>query len=425
MLANSTRPGMMGVLSRAMGLHPCFIPRAGQGWLRALALSSSVVLSGCAAGGLPSVVYLAGGTNSDETIDAELLDDFGGRLRLLEQGFRQINSSARFQFSSLGGLGPDLLFVNGDTALRLMQHRLVEPYPATAAQLNLFDPEAVKRLRAPNGQLAGLPVLIKAQLTCFNRTAVQAAPTTLNELLANSARGKPSGLSIDLYNLFWTAGSQGAIPAVNRALLRQPITEQDRRDIERWLSWLQNASKQQGVSFYGTQQAVEADFMAGRLAWIPCRSTTLLRLRRHLGPSLGVSALPDGRYGQASPVNRLRVLALSTSSSAMGRKRALAFTKFAVNPLVQRDLTMGAQTVLPANRFVKVPVTSSTVLAAMVKAGEQGSQINEMVSMLHSNDPRIQTNEHLITQLVFGEITPGEATEQMIKVLQAKPAPQR
>jgi hypothetical protein len=109
----------------------------------------------------------------------------------------------------------------------------------------------------------------------------------------------------------------------------------------------------------------------------------------------------------------------------MGRKRALAFTKFAVNPLVQRDLTMGAQTVLPANRFVKVPVSSSTVLAAMVKAGEQGSQINEMVSMLHSNDPRIRTNEHLITQLVFGEITPSEATERMITVLQAKPAPQR
>ena len=439
MLANSTRPGMMGVLSRAMALHPRFIPRAGQGWLRALALSSSVVLSGCAAGGLPSVVYLAGGTNSDETIDAELLDDVGGRLRLLEQRFRQINSNTSFQFSlypenqieaavrrrSLGGLGPDLLFVNGDTALRLMQHRLVEPYPATAAQLNLFDPEAVKRLRAPNGQLAGLPVLIQAQLACFNRTAVQAAPTTLNELLANSARGKPSGLSINLYNLFWTAGSQGAIPAVNRALLREPITEQDHRDIERWLSWLQNASKQQGVSFYGTQQAVEADFMAGRLAWITCRSTAMLRLRRHLGPALGVSALPDGRYGQASPVNRLRVLALSTNSSAMGRRRALAFTKFAVNPLVQRDLTMGAQTVLPANRFVKVPVSSSTVLAAMVKAGEQGNQINEMVSMLHSNDPRIRTNEHLITQLVFGEITPREATEQMITVLQAKPAPQR
>ena len=161
------------------------------------------------------------------------------------------------------------------------------------------------------------------------------------------------------------------------------------------------------------------------MAWIPCRSTSLPRLRRRLGQALGVSALPDGRYGQASPVNRLRVLALGTSSSAMGHQRALAFSKYAVNPLVQRELSMGSQTVLPANRFVKVPTSSSTVLAAMVQAGQQGSQINEMVAMLHSNDPRIHTNEHLITQLVFGEITPSEATNRMIDVLQSTPAPPR
>ncbi len=429
---------MMGALSTAMRLPARFMLRSSQGWLRALGLICSLSLSGCA-GGVPSVLYLAGSTNSDHALDTELLDEFDERLRLLEQGFRQINSNTRFQLSlypesqfeaairrrSTSGLGPDLLFVNGDTALRLMQHRLVDPYPATAGQLNLFDPEAVKRLRAPNGQLAGLPVLMQAQLACFNRKTVQAPPTTLNELLANSAQGKPSGLPITLYNLFWTAGSQGAVAAVNRALLSKPITEQDRRAIQRWLSWLQNASKQQGISFYGTQQAIEADFMAGRLAWIPCRSTSLPRLRKRLGQALGVSALPDGRYGQASPVNRLRVLALSRGSSAMGRKRALAFTKFAVNPLVQRDLTIGSQTVLPANRYVKVPVSSSTVLAAMVKAGEQGSQINEMVAMLHSNDPRIQTNEQLISQLVFGEMTPQEATDQMITVLQSKPAQQR
>jgi arabinogalactan oligomer/maltooligosaccharide transport system substrate-binding protein len=251
------------------------------------------------------------------------------------------------------------------------------------------------------------------------------APSTLHELLVSSAKGNSSALPVDTYNLFWTAGSLGAIPAINKALLREPLGWQDRRDIQRWLAWLQNANIQQGIAFYGTQQAVEAEFVSGRVAWIPCRSTALPRLRRHLGQALGVSALPDGPYGQASPVNRLRVLALGTSSSAMGRQRALAFSKFALNPLVQRDITVGDQTLLPANRFVKVPVSSSTVLAAMVRAGEQGSQINEMVAMLHRNDPRIKANEHLITQLVFGEISPSEATNRVIAVLQSTPASPR
>ena len=430
---------MMRALSTAMALPLRFIPRTVQGWLRALGLICSLSLSGCAGGGLPTVVYLAGGTNNDQTIDAELLGEFGSRLRLLEKGFRQINNNTHFQFGlypeeqieasirrrTKSGLGPDLLFVNGDTALRMMRDGLVAPFPVNADQLDAFNPEELKRIRTPNGQLAGLPVLMQAQVACFNRKAIAKAPTSLNELLVSSAQGNPSALSVDIYNLFWTAGSLGAIPAINKALLRQPIGPQDRSDIERWLAWLQNASNQQGITFYGTQQAVEAEFVAGRVAWIPCRSTTLPRLRRHLGQALGVSALPDGRYGQASPVNRLRVLALGTSSSAVGRQRALAFSRFAVNPLVQRELTVGAQTVLPANRFVKVPVGSSAVLAAMVRSGEQGGQINEMVAMLHSNDPRINANKHLITQLVFGELTPSEATKQVIAVLQSTPASPR
>ncbi len=430
---------MMRALSTAMALPLRFIPRTVQGWLRALGLICSLSLSGCAGGGLPTVVYLSGGTNNDQTIDAELLDEFGARLRLLEAGFRQINSNTRFQLSlypedqieatirrrSSGGLGPDLLFVNGDTALRLMRQGLVAPFPANADQLDAFNPEELKRIRTPDGQLAGLPVLMQVQLACFNRKAMAKAPSTLHELLVSSAKGNSSALPVDTYNLFWTAGSLGAIPAINKALLREPLGWQDRRDIQRWLAWLQNANIQQGIAFYGTQQAVEAEFVSGRVAWIPCRSTALPRLRRHLGQALGVSALPDGPYGQASPVNRLRVLALGTSSSAMGRQRALAFSKFALNPLVQRDFTVGDQTLLPANRFVKVPVGSSTVLAAMVRAGEQGSQINEMVAMLHRNDPRIKANEHLITQLVFGEISPSEATNRVIAVLQSTQASPR
>ena len=47
-----------------------------------------------------------------------------------------------------------------------------------------------------------------------------------------------------------------------------------------------------------------------------------------------------------------------------------------MNPLSQRNLTLGSQVVLPANRFVNVPVSSSAVLSAMVTSAQQGSQTN-------------------------------------------------
>jgi hypothetical protein len=120
-------------------------------------------------------------------------------------------------------------------------------------------------------------------------------------------------------------------------------------------------------------------------------------------------------------VKRIRVLALGSSSSAAGRARAIAFTHFSVNPLMQRELTIGSQSVLPANRFVKVPVQSSTVLAALDQANQQSDQFNSIVKLMHDNDPRFSKAQALITELVFGEVSPRSSAEALIQVLRSKP----
>ncbi len=421
---------MMGARIRSMAQAPS--PWRRSGGLGGLALAVSLVLSGCGSRlGIPRVLYIAVGTNADQTISAELVEEFNNRLQLMEKGFRQIHPNTRFQFSlypedkleaairmrNRAGLGPDLVYTNGDTALRLMQQGLVDPYPATPALLHLFNPEEVARLRSRKGELAGLPVILQTQMACFNREAIPQAPASLNALLTTGARGHPIGLSVDIFNLFWTAGSLGAVTAVDQVVEgRQPSTRELGR-MERWLAWLQEASNQQWVTFYANQESLEAEFMARRLDWIPCRSTALSRLRQKLGRALGVGTLPAGPQGPASPVNRVRVFALGTSSSAAGRERAISFIRFSVNPLMQRQITMASQNVLPANRFVKVPVRSSNVLQAMVTAEEQGGQVNKLNALLHTNDPRIAKSQQLITQLVFGEVSPAEARRALTQIL--------
>jgi len=135
-----------------------------------------------------------------------------------------------------------------------------------------------------------------------------------------------------------------------------------------------------------------------------------------------VAALPDGAAGaQASPINRLRVLSLGRNSSGSGRERALAFSRFGINPMTQRNITIGSRTFLPANRHVRVPVLSSNVLAAMVTANSQGRNTDEMLSTLHGTDPRIPALQTLINQLVFGQVSPVAATDQVISLLRRKP----
>jgi hypothetical protein len=402
--------------------------------LGGLALLAPLV--GCTQGRKwPNVVYVAIGANKDQLITAELKQEFQDQLVKVAARFRQIHPDTHFQFGiypedemgevmrrrSRSGLAPDLLLVNGDTALRLRQAGLVDPFPIRKEQLAIFNEKELGRLRSPDGRLAGLPLLVQTQLGCFNRQRLSEPPATLLELLNATANGHPMGLSLDLYYLFWIVGSTGALPAIEKAVLGQPLNPTERQSLTGWLAWMQNASNQQRVTFFPDQPTAEAEFKAGRLDWIPCRSTVLPQLRQVMGSALGVAPLPDGDGHRASPINRLRVLALGRSSSAAGRRRALAFSFYSVNPLTQRTLTLGSQTVLPANRFVTVPVQSSQVLAAMVAAANQGLQANSLVSLVHINDPRIPRLQSLLTQLVFGEASPNGATTELIRILQARP----
>jgi hypothetical protein len=439
MLAKRLLNGMMGQLMPSMAPPPAARkPQRRRDRLLSLlgGLALLAPLGGCTTGRQwPNVVYVAIGANKDQLITAELKQAFQDQWMKVGARFRQIHPDTHFQFGiypedemvevmrrrSRSGLAPDLLLVNGDTALRLRQAGLVDPFPVHKEQLAIFNEEEVRRLRSPDGQLAGLPVLVQTQLSCFNRQRLSEPPATLQELLNATANGHPMGLSLDLYYLFWIVGSTGALPAMDRAVLGHSLNPADRQALTGWLAWMQNASNQQRVSIFPDHPTAEAEFKAGRLDWIPCRSTVLPQLRRVMGSALGVAPLPDGVGHRASPINRLRVLALGRSSSAAGRRRALAFSYYSVNPLTQRSLTLGSQTVLPANRFVTVPVQSSQVLAAMVTAANQGLQANSLVTLVHTNDPRIPRVQTLLTELVFGERNPEGATTELIEILQARP----
>ncbi|MFM1899761.1 MAG: hypothetical protein RLZZ216_337, partial [Cyanobacteriota bacterium] len=370
---------------------------------------------------------LTAGSSPDQVIDAKSREEVQTRIAALETGYRQIYPLTRFQISlypedqlstsiqqrNEAALGPDLLLVNGVTALRLLEEGRIDPYPAKSVDLDAFDPHILNRVRDPQGRIAGIPVLVQTQVACFNRQRIRQAPTTLQELLAVGASGRPIGLSADVINLFWTAGSLGAVGTINKAAASQPLNAQDRSNLVRWMSWLQNANNQLRVTFFADQATVTSEFLAGRLDWVPCNSVSLPRLRQAMGNRLGVSALPGSEWGRPSPVNRVRVLALGTSSSASGRNRALAFTRFAVNPLMQRMLTLGSQTVLPANRFVTVPLKSSQILEAMNTSYEESPAITSALESIAVKDNRLSRAQAEITNLLFGENTPENAAESV------------
>lgn len=423
-------------------------------WLRfcipkAEALAAALLLlSGCQArqavdlrGGnakedLEGVLYLYVGVHDNASDLSGYRRNFNQTFKALEQQFRQVNPRTHFvvqlhRESSLlkevaqrnaSGLGPDLLLVSNRTALQLARAGLTRPPQLTPELRREIDPAILSRasLRNPP-RLAGLPVAQKAQLACFNSSRLQQVPATLQELLAISANGNTVGLALDPHGMFWSAGALGANEALQQAIFRRPLTRDQHQAMVRWTRWLQDAATQQKVFFYGNQDLLLEALSSGQLDWISCHSSDLQQLQRRLGSKLGVAPLPDGPGGQASPISELTVLALGVNSSDSQRQAAEAFAHFALNPLVQRNITVNLREVLPVNRFVTVPAESSMVLKAMLRAQEQSRQAGSIAAAIHLNDRRMLQTQGLITRLVFGESTPEITAQRLIRTLQGQP----
>ena len=83
-------------------------------------------------------------------------------------------------------------------------------------------------------------------------------------------------------------------------------------------------------------------------------------------------------------------------------------------------MTIGSLTVLPANRFVSLPLQSSQQLQAMQIAAEQGQQTNPLAGLMLSDDSRFPQMQTLLTRLVFGEATPAATADALLPVLERR-----
>jgi arabinogalactan oligomer/maltooligosaccharide transport system substrate-binding protein len=382
----------------------------------------------------PTVLFLSVGISDDNPVTPELLERGRRQLHELTEAFRKVHPSISIQLQvftdtelrrqlarrNRTGLGPDLLLVQGITALELERQGLVRPmrFPATVTDELQAGPRM--RLSLNNGQLAGLPYQLIPELACFDRRRLRQAPRQLEELVERSGTGLRVGLASELSNIVWTAGALGANPALTRAAQGMPLSGSEHRTVEGWLAWLQSASLQKELGFFSAEQQVQ-ELIAGRLDWITCRSTHLPRLRKALGEHLGVSALPAGPGGDATPVTRDVVWAFGVGSSPRQRQAAEDLAVFTIRPLIQRGQTVRDMDVLPVNRRVAVPVASSSILAAMVTSQRQSQGTDPLNQELRPGDPRLPQMERLLSRLVVGELEPTTAARLLMQELGATP----
>jgi ABC-type glycerol-3-phosphate transport system substrate-binding protein len=322
------------------------------------------------------------------------------------------------------GLGPDLLVVRAPVANALLQQGLVErlnDQPLWRRSLPMLEPGQVERVTTAAG-ISGLPLFSTLTLACFDRQRVPQPPASLDALLALAASGQPIGVAVDPIGIWWSAGALGGQDAMVPILTGNPATNPSEQPAQRagllaWFTWLRQLALQSRVDIAtGPRELVEG-LESGRLSWIPCYSSALLHLERTMGQRLGVAPLPAGPAGPPTPFISLSVVALGHDSSPSQRRMALELAELSLNPLVQRELTLQSRNVLPANRFVPVPVASSGRLAALEQAQQQFNHRSSLLNAAFSADrvrQMLPQVEALLWKVMLGVVTPQQGVDAMV-----------
>jgi len=324
------------------------------------------------------------------------------------------------------GLGPDLLVLRAPVANALLQQGLVErldDQPAWRRSQPLLEPALVERVTSAAG-VAGLPVYNLFTLACFNHQVVPRPPASLDELIGLAASSRPIGVAVDPIGIWWSAGALGAQDAMVPILTGNPRVAStspsaDRAALLAWLTWLRQLTLQSRVDIASGPRELVEGLESGRLSWIPCYSASLAHLERSMGQRLGVAPLPVGPAGPPTPFSTVMVMALGSDSSAPQRRLALELSELSLDPLVQREITLQSLMVLPANRFVSVPVASSGRLAALEQAQRQFDQRSKLFKASYSADRlrRMQPLvEDLLWKVMLGVVTPQQGTEALLRL---------
>ena len=119
------------------------------------------------------------------------------------------------------------------------------------------------------------------------------------------------------------------------------------------------------MSFHRNSRDLAEKLENNELDWVTCYGDQLENLKKTMGNSLGVSALPNGATSKAFPTHITYGFSLGKNSSQTQRDMAMKFIMANVNTIAQRKLELDNTGFLAANQNVFIPAESSKILNAL------------------------------------------------------------
>lgn len=336
----------------------------------------TILLSGCASANKPANTLYIAYSIPDNDFTQSSKERIEKQLSLRTQLFLRTNPNTRvvtvaYKDSQLQhqitedsqlNLGPDVILAVDYQLQNLYQDSLISAFPNSSVWAQQYS-DVLRSLSTVDNKLAFAPYGIFPQVSCYNNKAIKQPPKTIQELVKLGASGIRIGLSTATSEIFWTAGSIGAIPDIS-SLVNTKNQNKPQPKIKEWITWLRQAALYQNISFYRQNSELVNELAANNVDWISCHSFDIVRLREEMGEQLSIATLPNGVQTKAFAWPIVLGYGLGTDSSPTQRELALSYVKANTNAVGQRRVMMLTEDFLPANKAVDIPNQSSQTLKA-------------------------------------------------------------
>jgi arabinogalactan oligomer / maltooligosaccharide transport system substrate-binding protein len=311
-------------------------------------------------------------------------------------------------------LKPDLLILSDRWVYELASQGLTQPLQIDGVQQ--FVPATLNALTYQNSTY-GVPISLSLTVMFYNRAIVTDPARTLDDLITEAAEGRMVAIAPTFEAAYWgvsTFGGDLFDPDLALAVDRN-------EGMTQWLDWLLRADELPGFMIDTQVQAIRDAFQEGEAAYYIGSSGLLWRFEDSLGQrNVGLSALPVGPVGAASPILRTDALMLNatigtdastaaTNAEADSERLQLLsdFMAFATNTENQQRLFTLTER-FPAN--VNVEIEADSVLSAVQ---EQVARATILPNVPEA-EPVLEFGDAVYTDVLRGDLAPDAAVDMFV-----------
>lgn len=348
--------------------------------LGSLAIAASIVLAAC---GTPAATtapkaeatavpakpveitfWHAYGTGSQEEVAMTKLVEQAAKdlpelkINVLQIPFNDIFNKYRTDVAA--GSGPDMFIAPNDSLGDDARASLIADITdLVSGKLGDYTDIAVGGMTV-NGKVYGVPETIKGVAMFYNKDLVSAPPKTTDELLAAIKSGVNGGMSFGCYHSWGFFNAYGGKVFDDQF---QFLTDQGTgmADAMTFLKASFDALKANNMLFKSDQDATPP-FKEGKLGFILNGNWMLADYQTALGDKLGVTPLPAGPKGPASPLVGVDGFYINPNST--NKEAAIKLALYLTNAASQKVMMDGAGHV-PVRKDVQI---SNTLVKAFYDA---------------------------------------------------------